>query len=811
MERRFGKPLTRRDALILGTAASLAIAVGTPDDAAAAPLGHGGLQPSSDFDALRDRWTTHLTGGAGIGLASVAIATKIDELSRSAARHYDTADHSPASGGDIWPDLPMQGPAPAAVTTTYRRILTVATAWSTPGAAQYHAHDVERALVTWYRHMTDSWYNPSTPPSGNWWFWEIGIPRVLGDLTLLLAPVLPQDDAERAVGALRHFTPDPNRIEASDRPATGANRADKCLACLLRGIAARSADDIAAARDALSDSAGGGANSLFAYVTSGDGFYSDGSYLHHERLPQAGTYGKSALAALAPSVMLLDGSPWDLPRTTLRPLLDSVERTFAPFLWNGRMMETVRGRAVARQHETGQRDGWDTVEAVMLLAGHVDRSYRETYLGLAKGWLERSSGNYLASATTLSDLKRAEALLGDHHIAPAPEPLGHVRTPYQERMAHRGAGWAYSVATSSARIGRYGWGNGENRYGWHQGDGAAYLYLDDDNDQFADDYWPTVDPYRLPGTTASIARRIPGPDAGTPVPRADNVWGGGVSLAGRWGTAGMNLTNELGDVRGKKSWFLLEDGVVAIGSGIIVTGPGAETTIENRAFRPGPAPGFVVDGSPLGTGERRELDAPAWAHLDGVAGYVFLGDYAARAVLGDRSGSWRDINSGPDTAGSTDTRTRTYATLSLVHPSGTGGDRYAYVILPRASAAQTRAHAMDSPVQVLRKDPLAHVVRVQREDRWYLFAHLWEAVDDGPVRADGPCALLVTGSSDEARIAVSDPTCSVSRLVIRFEVPQRYDRVAWSSSRLQVGTGDPMTVAADLAGSRGASFTARVV
>lgn len=810
MEIRFGKPLTRRNALLLGAAASLAITANTPHSSLAAPLAGVGLEPADTFDALRNRWVNHLTGGAGIGLASEAAMARIERLSEKAAASYGSADRSPAPGDDIWPDLPMRGPEPAAITTTYRRVLAVATAWATPGTAQYRERDVERTLVDWYRHMTGSWYNTATPPAGNWWFWEIGVPRVLGDLTLLMYGSLSDDDVSRALRALRHFTPDPNWIEAGNRAATAANRADKCLACLLRGIAARSGGEIALARDALSDRRGGGANSLFAYVTSGDGFYADGSYIHHELLPQAGTYGKAALAAVAPSIMLLDRTPWELPLTAVRPLLDSVERSFAPFLWNGRMMETVRGRAVARQHENDQRDGWDTIEAVMLLAGYVDPSYRETYLGLAKGWLERSSGDYLAAATTVSDLKRAEALLGDPDVRPAPEPLGHVRTAHQERMAHRGHGWAYTVATSSSRIGRYGWGNGENRYGWHQGDGAAYLYLANDPDQFADDYWPTVDPYRLPGTTASIARREPGPDTGTPIPEADNAWGGGVSLAGRWGTAGMNLTNELGDVRGKKSWFLLEDRVVAVGSGIIVTGPGAETTIENRAFRPGTAPRFTVDGKPLAPGERRGLDAPSWAHVDGVAGYVFLGTYAARATLGDRSGSWRDINSGPDTKGSTDRRTRTYATLSLVHPSGTGGDRYAYVILPGATPERTRAHAIDSPVDVVRGDPSAHVVRVRRGSRWYQFAHLWEGVDDGVVRADGPCAVLVTATDEDARIAVSDPTRSVSRVVIRLETPRRYTRVAWSSSRLRIRTGDTITIDADLASSRGASFEARL-
>ena len=38
-------------------------------------------------------------------------------------------------------------------------------------------------------------------------------------------------------------------------------------------------------------------------------------------------------------------------------------------------------------------------------------------------------------------------------------------------------------------------GNEENKTGWHQSDGATYLY-NGDPDQYADNYWNTVDPQR---------------------------------------------------------------------------------------------------------------------------------------------------------------------------------------------------------------------------------------------------------------------------------------------------------------------------
>lgn len=795
-------PLSRRHALVLGGAASLAVATCVPGTAAAS----GGLQPVDRFDDLRARWLDHIVGTVGLGVPSSAVAERTERLSGYAAWAYANADRYPDPGDRIWPDLSLAGPDAANLTTTYRRVLRVATAWATPGTDQYQDDGVRSTLLRWYRYLNSSWYRAGAEPVGNWWFWEIGIPRVLADLTLVLRDRLRQRDVDRALAAIRFFTPDPNRIEVSGRPSTGANRADKVLSCLLRGVAGESAQDMTLARGALLDTPGEGTHSLLSYTTTGDGFYADGSYLHHVSLPYAGTYGKAALAAVAPAVMLLDGTRWSLSSTLLRPILDSPARTFAPFIWNGRMMETVRGRAVAREHERDFRDAWGTAEAVMLLSEYVGEPYRTRYRALAKGWLERCTEDYRASG--VSDLRRAEALLSDDGVRATPERPGHVQYGIQERMVHRGTGWAFTVATSSRRIGRFGWGNGENRYGWHQGDGASYLYLDTDQGQFADDYWPTVDPYRLPGTTASLAERAPGPDSGTPVPPATNRWGGGVALSGRWGTAGMDLVNELGDVRGKKSWFLLDDSVVAVGSGIVVTGPGAETTVENRSFPAGTAPRLVVDGRSIGVGESTGLDAPRWAHLEGVAGYVFLGTYAARASVAERTGSWYDINRGGDTAGSRTPVTRTYATLSLTHPRGTGGDRYRYLILPHATSEETRLHAVSSRTQVVRDDPRAHVVRARRDGRWYLYAHLFEAVDDGLVRADGPCAVVVAATDDVARIAVSDPTKSDGRLSIEIRLEDVYPTVQRSHSRLTVGPGAAVAIDADLRGARGRSYEA---
>lgn len=793
--------LSRRQVFTLGAVGAAVSGLGP--SVFWAPIAHA----AEPFDDLRQRWADFLTGGPDLDLSHPKIASQVESLSASAAQALSTGATTPGANASIWPDLPMSGPKEGNIALTYQRMLVVATAWSTRGTAQHGDPAVAATLVTWFQHMSSYWYNLTIRKAGNWWFWEIGIPRTLGDLSVLIDGLLTQAQRDAAMAAVRRFTPNPNfRGTSTSFAETGGNRADKALACLLRGITSRSEADMVLARDALSDRVGNGRASLFRLVTSGNGFYADGSYIDHSKLPYVGTYGNVALAGVARSLVLLAGSPWTVTDPDVTTILDAPEKSFAPFIWNGRMLETVRGRAVSRQAERDYHDGFTTAGSLILLATQMAEPYATTYRRLAKGWLTRCSADYTETAG-ISDLSRALPLLADDAVTAASEPLGRQQFGSQERMVHRGRGWAYTVSTSSRRIGRYEWGNNENNLGWHQGDGAAYLCLETDQDQFSDEYWPTVDPYRLPGTTASLAPRASGASgAGTGIPAAGNQWGGGVGLAGRWGTAGMDLTNSLNNVSAKKSWFTLDDAVIAIGSDIRATGSAAETTVENRAFPAGSPVTLTVDGSEVS--ELQQGLTPTWAHVGGVAGYLFLGEQAVRAEVSDRSGSWWDINSGADTAGSKEIQTRRYATLGVQHAAGTTGGRYGYVILPGRSAEQTLEAVSEFEIEVLRQDDAAHIVRVNRQGTWFVFAHLFATVVDGPVQSTGPCAVIASGKDRSAALAVSSPTRSLDRASITLDLGRPYRTVVNAHERLQVTGGAVLTIEANLAVGAGASFEA---
>ncbi len=86
-----------------------------------------------------------------------------------------------------------------------------------------------------------------------------------------------------------------------------------------------------------------------------------------------------------------------------------------------------------------------------------------------------------------------------------------------------------------------------------------------------------------------------------PQARGTQDWVGGVELDGAFGATGMELATPSQSLTARKSWFVLDDEVVAVGSDITATdGRDVETVVENRRLTDR-FPGLLtVDGQDLG-------------------------------------------------------------------------------------------------------------------------------------------------------------------------------------------------------------------
>ncbi|MFJ9470202.1 polysaccharide lyase 8 family protein [Streptomyces caniferus] len=719
----------------LATASALGLAA-RPAGAAPRPA----TPPGGECAALRGRWC-ELVLGSGFDPAAPPYAAALKETGDLAGAFRARMQPTAVS---LWPDCRYD--PPSGITQSYGRLATMAQAYAQPGTGHTGDPGLAEALVTGLDHLEATVYNTATTRYGNWWEWQIGSPRLLLDTVALLDERLPGglDDAlrERALAAVDHFVPDAMLGDYTGT-STGANRVDLCRVVALRGILGRAPAKIALARDALSP--------VFPYVTRGDGLYADGSFVQHSWVAYSGTYGYVLLDGLGRLFTLLGGSSWQVTDPARQIVLDSVEHAYAPLLHNGLMMDSVNGRAVSRGYlrsderhilRSDHYHGHALIAAIALLAQAASSAERERWHAMIKGWTARDRTLPVLTDRqyTVADLARLRKI-ADGPAAAAPEPVGHRLFPAMDRAVHRRPGWAAGLAMASDRITYYENGNGENPRGWHTGAGMLYWWgADFGGDQYTDAFWPTVDPYRLPGTTVSTKRLADNEGGGWGEPKPAARWVGGTT-DGEFAALGQDLRGLASTLTARKSWFALADCVVCLGAGITARdGVPAETVVDNRCLGESGTAVLTVDGvrRPGTLGVTTSFRRAHWAHLAGHGGYVFPGGAPLMALREARTGSWHDIN----TTSSTEPFTRRYLTLWHDHGTDPVDAGYAYLLMPGATARTLAARAADRHwLTVLANDAGRQAIAV--DPLGVTAANFWRAGSAGPLTSSGPVSVLV--------------------------------------------------------------------
>ncbi|QRP49012.1 polysaccharide lyase 8 family protein [Amycolatopsis sp. FDAARGOS 1241] len=754
-------PVNRRTALRGGAVAAASVAL----TAAARPAfaaGAAPTAPTASADPLKAIVTGYRELQTGINRPSPERAAALKNLGRVAKAYNDTMT---VTGGPLWSDLPL-GPGSDYTTSMYARLRAIAVDWGTPGGTLSGDPQVldriKQALELIYARQ----YNPQVGEIGNWYTYEIGVPYYVLHTLVTVADELTPDELARYVSPIKRFVGNPNvRASSPSTVETGANRADKALISIVSGALVGDTEWIRTGIDALTDVAGGGAASLVAKLdkSGSDGFHVDGSFIQHDTIPYPGHYGIVLLTALSGAIHVTEGTEYALPEDLKQKIYALVPDTFAPWVYAGALMEPVRGRMLSRQGETGHDIGHQLTVATLVLARSATGAAKDQLSGLAAKWI--SEGTY-APFLEIPDPERfapgpdlvatpgiefAQEMLATH-VRPTPITATHRIFAQQDRMLHVTEGWSSALAVGSTRISRYESINGMNQHGWYVGDGVLYVFLPNAKGHYSDAYWPTVDPLLLPGATTKTGPT--GALQSTPMSTKAHV--GGVRWDARHGAWAMDFVSLDGTLTAKKSWFFTPAGIVCLGAGITdASGRQVRTTIENRNLGENGGGVLLADARVISSqpGKTTALRNPRWLHLDDVGGYVLLDNANVTALREDRTGVWRDIDTGANTKGTTDPYTRRYQKLVIEHGVKPTDAKYAYAVLPAASMVGTVASVLAWRVR-------ANTSTVQAIRLWdnTLLANFYKADTVDEVTVSGPASVALGRSGSGWQLAVSDPT-----------------------------------------------------
>ena len=742
--------------------------------------------PADEFDSLRQKWLNYLTGGASPAPDDPNVASKLLSINQAAITWRDSLNRE-ANRSHLWADQ-ASTTISAAFHENYVRLRAMALAHATPGCALYQNEPLRQDILSGIDWMRANRYFAGKARYDNWWHWEIGAPQRLGELLLLMHDHLGTTRLAENLGTLSFFVPGTNGW------MTGANRSDKCLAAAIHGLLARRSDRLTAARDELTP--------VFPYVTTGDGFRADGSFIQHTAIAYTGSYGAELIKGVARLYALLRDTPWQLTDPQHEILFDWITRGYAPLYFRGAMPDHVRGRAISRSGSTDHSTGHYILRSILQIADAAPPE-RGTPI---RAWIRQQAlsdtSRDFVTASPLPDYPAALALMADESLAATPPPDAHIRFREMDRVVHRRAGYAFGLSMSSSRVYTYESLNQENLRGWFTGDGMLTFH-NRDLSQFERDFWPTVDPHHLPGVTNPTAARA---DASGERKYTGQDWVGGADIAG-FGSAGMRLNTWTGDLTARKSWFFLDEEVVCLGSDITGSATSAvHTTIENRRLSDSADEALVIDGAPapptLGWQETRTN--PSWIALEGTGGIWFPQPLALNLRREARTGTWNAINRGY----SSTPVTRNYLTAWIDHGTQPAGAQYAYVLLPDADAAATSSYAASPGVEILANNSTIQAVRDQSSG--VTAAHFWDTTGGvaGVIACDGPAAIVTRRSGPSLEIAVADPTW-------KRNTPLRVTLAGTAGLPLAadpavtvLGTSPDIVLSIATAGSRGRSITA---
>ncbi|MGG1516148.1 polysaccharide lyase family 8 super-sandwich domain-containing protein [Paenibacillus oryzisoli] len=745
---------------------------------------------ADEYDGLRDKWKVMLTGGTSIATADPDIAAKITALTDEAQSYWDTLNTA-AGRTNLWSDLTGTTNS-AYVTSAYSRLRSMALAYATTGSSLQNNASLLTDLKSALDWMYTNRYNETTTKYNNWWDWEIGAPLYLNDISVLLYDQLSSAQLTNYMNAINHFQPTVTM--------TGANRVWESMVIGVRGILVKDSTKLAASRDGLSN--------VFTYVTSGDGVYADGSFIQHTKFAYTGGYGSALISDIADLLYLLDGSTWAVTNTNKQNVYKWVYSAFEPLVYKGLMMDMTRGRNISRSYNQDHAAGKSVIEAVIRLSQTANATDAAAFKSMVKYWINADTYSSFYESAAMNLIVLAKAIMADSSVISRGELVKHKNYNSMDRDVHLRPGFGFGISMSSSRIYNYESINSENVKGWYTGDGMTYLY-NSDLGQFSDDFWPTVNPYRLPGTTVDTQTRSN--SSGQSYVSSKN-WVGGTEVIGTYGVQGMELDAYNSTLTGKKSWFMFDDEVVALGSGITSTdGRPIETIVENRKLNASGSNALTVNGTAKSTtvGWSETMSGVNWAHLAGSVagsdiGYYFPGSATVKGLRESRTGAWSVIDR---RAGIPTTPiTSKYLNLVLDHGTNPTNSTYAYVLLPGKTSAQVSDYASSPTVSILENSGDAQAVKETALN--VTGVNFWnDAVKtSGGITSNKKASVMMSETSTDLDVSVVDPT-QANAGTISIEINKSALGVVSADSGVTVTQLSPtIKFSVNVAGAKGKTF-----
>ncbi|MFB2421102.1 hyaluronate lyase HysA, partial [Staphylococcus aureus] len=455
-------------------------------------------------------------------------------------------------------------------------------------------------------------------------------------------------------------------------------------------------------------------NKVFTYVQDSatgkerNGFYKDGSYIDHQDVPYTGAYGVVLLEGISQMMPMIKETPFNDKTQNDTTLKSWIDDGFMPLIYKGEMMDLSRGRAISRENETSHSASATVMKSLLRLSDAMDDSTKAKYKKIVKSSVESDSSykqnDYLNS---YSDIDKMKSLMTDNSISKngLTQQLKIYNDMDRVTYHNKDLDFAFGLSMTSKNVARYESINGENLKGWHTGAGMSYLY-NSDVKHYRDNFWVTADMKRLSGTTTLDNEILKDTDD----KKSSKTFVGGTKVDDQHASIGMDFENQDKTLTAKKSYFILNDKIVFLGTGIKSTDSSKNpvTTIENRK-----ANGYTLytDDKQTTNSDNQENNSVFLESTDTKKniGYHFLNKPKITVKKESHTGKWKEINKSQKDTQKTDE----YYEVTQKHSNS--DNKYGYVLYPGLSKDVFKTKKDE--VTVVKQEDDFHVVK-DNESVW---------------------------------------------------------------------------------------------
>jgi len=776
------------------------------------------LGVSDKFMEMRNTWSEYLTGGdfeTNDPNTEVALNNKVNSI-RNNARSIQASMITDPNRTYLFPDIP--GPNGGfGVDDTYDRLYKMALGYSTKGAITdpTEKEKIYASIKDGLIWLQKNWYNKdkcknniftngATECRGSLPY-QVGSAQGVSSIIILLYDRILQDsDGQQIINdnmdTVERFYPNGGPANRFYPAGTGVHDTAGNLAMTTIALAQRAAikKDQIALKEVLKNYN----EDFLIYKTSGDGLYADGSFIQHNDHPYNMWYGLLYLKSVTDlSYLLLKSGVIDSTQGNL--YAQWYKNAYQPFSFNNDSMDIVKGRIAAWPREsisTNSKPGLIPALTISQLASG------QQYQDIAADIIRKSDGNIVKDSIN-TIIWSNKVIKNQEAQSSALIPYTTIKIfPSMDKAVFIKPNYAFALSMSSARTSNYETIDGVNKKGWYTNDGMVYFYNSSDPGQYNDFFWATVDKTKLPGTTIDQQIKLDSNNkyigSNFDMKFADylspKLFTGGTVLNDKYLAAGMALRSGLPEpIFAKKSWFIFEDKLIAMGSEISgSSGTEAYTIVENRKINNN---NISVDGSQVTS--LTNFNNPKWAHINGTGGYYFPTLQGVNATISAmkqaRTGNWAQLSTGE----STTNQTRNFAEIWFNHGLNPKNGKYAYIFLPNSTETETIAYSQNPTIQILVNSTSVHAIK---ESSGLIGANFFSAGTAGLITSQNQSSVILKEINNTLDFSASDPTQNQDSLT--FNLNKNAKSVISKDPKITILSLSPIKFSINTTDSMGKSF-----